>query len=332
MPNATVLDVLHECQDRWVSLRGLTSRTSLSGEALQLELRHLEQAGYSLEHHPRYGYCLRGVPDRLLPDEIQRGLQTSIIGRDILTYEEVDSTMDVARAMAEKGAREGTCVFAEFQRKGRGRSHRRWLCPKYKGILMTVILRPKLPSDRVCFLSGMVAVAVAGAIREELGLEALIKWPNDVLVDDKKVCGILVEAETPKGKEPFFLAGIGLNVNLSSKELPKEVLYPATSLLIELGRPVDRIALARAVLQHLDRWYKRLKEGDYRGIKERWARLSPMIGRRAIVEEEGVEYTGKIVDFSTTGGVVMELDSDQRKTFKWEYLTIKEVFKAGNRE
>lgn len=327
MSRVTVLDVLHECQDRWVSLRGLATRTALGAESLRLELRHLEQAGYSLEHHPRYGYRLRGVPDRLLPDEIQMGLQTSIIGRDILTYEEIDSTMDAARAMAEKGAREGTCVFAEFQRRGRGRVNRRWLCPKYKGLLVSIILRPKMPYERVRLLSGMVAVALAEAIRDELGLEALIKWPNDVLINNKKTCGILVEAETPKGRGAYFLAGIGLNVNLSRKELPKEVIYPATSLLIELGQPVDRIAMARAVLQHLDKWYRRLKDGDYKGIKERWVRLSPIIGHRALVEEEGVEYTGRIIDLSTTGGVIMELDTGDRKTLRWEHLTIREVYK-----
>src|SRR3989338_885970 len=326
MSKATVLNVLHECQDRWVSLRGLATRTALGAESIRLELRHLEQAGYSLEHHPRYGYRLRGVPDRLLPDEIQMGLQTSIIGRDILTYEEIDSTMDAARAMAEKGAREGTCVFAEFQRRGRGRVNRRWLCPRYKGLLVSIILRPKMPYERVRLLSGTVAVAVAEAIRDELGLEALIKWPNDVLINNKKTCGILVEAETPKGRGAYFLVGIGLNANLSRKELPREVIYPATSLLIELGRPVDRIAMARAVLQHLDKWYRRLKDGDYKGIKERWVQLSPIIGHRALVEEEGVEYTGRIIDLSTTGGVIMELDTGHRKTLRWEHLTIKEVF------
>ncbi len=327
MSKVTVLDVLHERQDRWVSLRGLAIRTELDEEALRRELRHLEQAGYSLERHPRYGYRLGAIPDRLLPDEINIDLRTSLIGRDILTYEEVDSTMDIARAMAEKGAREGTCVFAEFQRRGRGRANRRWSCPKHKGILMTVILKPELPSERVCFVSCMVAVAVAEAIRKELGLEALIKWPNDVLVNNKKVCGILVEAETPRGKGPYFLAGIGLNANLSHKDLPKEVIYPATSLLIELGRPVDRIAMARAILQHLDKRYRHLKNGDYKDIKERWVQLSTTIGRRVLVEEEGMEYTGKIMDLSTTGGVVMELDTGRRKTLRWEYMTIKEVYK-----
>lgn len=325
MSKVTVLDVLHECQNKWVSLRGLISRAAMSGEAVRLELGQLRQAGYSLEHHPRYGYRLRGIPDRLLPDEIHRGLQTKIIGRDILTYEEVDSTMDAAKAMAERGAREGTCVFAEFQRKGRGRANRRWLCPKGKGLLLSIILRPELPNERVCFLSGMVAVALAGAIRHELGLETLIKWPNDVLVNNKKVCGILVEAETPKGKGPYFVIGLGLNVNLTSKELPKQVIYPATSLLMEFGQPIDRIAMARAVLQHMDKWYGRLRVGDFKGIKEEWVKLSPIIGRRARVEEKGVEYVGRISGLSTTGGVVMALDTGHKKTLRWEYLTIKEV-------
>lgn len=321
----TLLDSLHASRGRWVPLGELLRKTSLSETQLQLELRSIHQAGYCLNYHPRYGYRLTAVPDRLLPDEIQRGLNTQIIGREILTYEEVDSTMDIADGVAEKGAREGTCIFAEVQRKGRGRGGHHWQCPKYKGVLLTAVLRPKLRMERICLLAGMVAVAVAEAVRESLGLEALIKWPNDIIIHGKKTCGILVEAETPKGKEPYFLAGIGLNVNLSKRELPRDVIHPATSLMIEKGCQIDRIALARAILQGLDKWYLYLKDGDYKSIKTRWVALSTMIGQRIRVEEKGKEYLGKVLDLSNLGGPILELDSGQRKSFRGEYLVVKEV-------
>ncbi len=325
MSKVGVLNILHKYKDSWVSLESLAAYTNLTKEKLRQELKQLEQAGYNLDFHPDYGYRLRGVPDRLIPDEIQRGLEASIIGRDILTYDEVDSTMDVAKTIAERGAREGTCIFAEFQRKGRGRAGRQWLCPKYKGILMTTILKPKIPYEKICFLSGMVAVAVTQTIKNVLRLEATIKWPNDILVNEKKVCGILVEMETVKGKEAHFLAGIGLNVNIPSEELPKDVVYPSTSLLIELGHQADRISLARALLRNLDDLYVHLKHSNYEYIRKRWVQLSPIIGHRAIVEEGGSEYTGKITDLTTNGGIAMELDSGTKRVFRWEHLTIKAV-------
>ncbi len=321
----TVLDCLHDSMGKWLATRELTLRTSLTETQLRQELRRIKQVGYAVDYHPRHGYRLKAIPDRLVPDEIQRGLNTYVIGRDILTYEEVDSTMDMAEGLAEKGARDGTTVFAEEQRKGRGRAGHHWYCPKYKGILMTTILRPHLKMDRICLLAGMMAVAVAEAIRTFVNLPAFIKWPNDVTVNEKKVCGILVEANTPREKEPYFLVGIGLNVNLTRRELPRDVIYPATSLFIEKGSRIERIYLSRALLRELDKWYMLLKGGDHRAIRNRWAELFPMIGHRVRIQERNKEHVGKIIDMSSQGGLIMELDGGARKAFRGEYLTIKET-------
>lgn len=323
--NETVLDCLHGPIEKWLTPNELKLRTSLSDNQLYQELRRIQQAGYLIDHHPRYGYRLVAIPDRLVPDEIQRGLNTHLIGREILTYEEMDSTMDVAERLAEKGAREGTTIFTEKQRMGRGRSGHHWYCPRHKGILMTTILRPHIKTDRICLLAGTIAVAVAEAIRDFLNLPAVIKWPNDILINNKKVCGILVEAATPRGREPYFLVGIGLNVNLTKSELPKDVIYSVTSLLIENGSRVNRIDLARALLRQLDRWYTALKDEDYKRIRERWVKLFPMIGRRVRIQERNNEHVGTIVNLSAKGGLIMELDDGVRKSFSGECLVIKET-------
>lgn len=323
--NETLLDCLHDPVGKWLTPDELRLRTSLTGSQLHQELRRIQQVGYLIDYRPRHGYRLIAIPDRLVPDEIQRGLNTQIIGRDILTYEEADSTMDVAEKLAEKGAREGTTVFTEKQRMGRGRAGHRWYCPRHKGILMTTVLRPRIKTDRICLLAGMMAVVVAEAVRSFLNLPAMIKWPNDILVNDRKVCGILVEATTPKGREPYFLAGIGLNVNLTKRELPKDVTCPVTSLLIEKGSRVNRIGLTQALLRELDRWYKSLKDEDYKCIKKRWVELFPMLGRRVRIQERNSEYIGKIVNLSPKGGLIMEFDGGGRKTFRGEYLAIKET-------
>lgn len=324
--NKTVLDCLRDAIGKWLTAGELIRRTSLTNAGLHQELRRIRQVGYIVDYSPRQGYRLTAIPDRLIPDEIQRGLHTRIVGREILTYEEVDSTMLVAEELAEAGARDGTTVFAERQRKGRGRTGHQWYCPKYKGILMTTILRPRLRMDRICLLAGMVAIAATEAVRDTQELHAYIKWPNDIIINNKKVCGILVEAITPRGKQPYFLAGIGLNANLTKRELPRDVIYPATSLLIEKGVHVERIKLSQALLERLDRWYTRLREGDNRSIRRRWSELFPLIGHRARLLERNKEYVGKIIDLSVQGGLIVELDNGSRKFLRGEYLEIKDAF------
>lgn len=323
----TLLDCLREAGHKHLTSNELISRTSLSRRQLYQEIKSLRQAGYVIDHRPQRGYRLKAVPDRLIPDEIQRGLKRAhIIGRDILTYESVDSTMDVAARLAEKGAREGTTVFAERQRRGRGRAMSHWYCPRRKGILMTTILRPHIKTGYMCLLTGMMTVAVAEAIRDFLNLPALTKWPNDITINDKKVCGILVEAKTPKGRRPYFLAGIGINANLTGRELARDVVYPVTSLLIENGSRIERIGFARTLLRQLDRWYALFMDGDYKGIRKRWAELCPMVGRKITVRERDGEYTGKLLDLSARGGLIIELGGGVKKTFRGEHLTIKETF------
>ncbi|MCP4364318.1 MAG: biotin--[acetyl-CoA-carboxylase] ligase, partial [Planctomycetes bacterium] len=166
---------------------------------------------------------------------------------------------------------------------------------------------------------------VADTIRDHLKLPALIKWPNDVTVNEKKVCGILVEASTPRGKKPYFLAGIGLNVNVTRSTLPKDVNHPPTSLSIEKGSRIDRIALSRTLLRQLDRWYAPFKDSEYKDVRRRWAELFPLTGRRVRIREKDGVHTGKVVALSAQGGLTLILNGGTRKSFRGEYLTIEKA-------
>ena len=161
------------------------------------------------------------------------GLKTKVVGSEVRSYEQTTSTMDVAKTLTGKDFKNGMVVFTELQTRGRGRSVKAWHCPKYKGLLFTILLKHKMPSDQLCLLVGAVSVAITEAIRETLLLPAEIKWPNDVLVAGKKVGGVLVEIEKISKTETVFLIGVGINVNLSEEELPQQVRLPATSLSIE---------------------------------------------------------------------------------------------------
>lgn len=262
-------------------------------------------------------------PDRLIPEEILSGLKTKVVGSEVRLCEETTSTMDVAKTLAGKEFKNGMVVFAELQTHGKGRSVKAWHCPKYKGLLFTLLLKHKIPSDQLCLLVGAVSVAITEAIRETLLLPAEIKWPNDVLIAGKKVGGVLVDIEKISKTETVFLIGVGINVNLSEEELPQQVRLPATSLSIEKNEPVNRTALAKALLQYIDKWYLILMDSHYRYITECWKEFCVTIGETVTISDGSKEYVGKVIDISHNGGLMLKLESGEIKIIRGEHATIK---------
>lgn len=263
------------------------------------------------------------MPDHLIPEEIIKGLKTKFIGSTVVTYEQTTSTMDIAKKLARTRFKNGMVIFTEEQTRGRGRSGHNWSCEKYKGLLFTVLIRLNIQPDHLCLLTGTIAVSITETIRETLKLPAEIKWPNDVLVYGKKVGGVLVELEKGAEKQPVFLIGIGLNVNSEEKDLPKQTRLPATSLAIEKQELIDRIALATALLQDIDKWYLILRDEHYRYITEQWKEFCITIGERLTITDSGKEYTGKVIDISNNGGLMVKLKNGEIKTFRGEHATIK---------
>lgn len=241
----------------------------------------------------------------------------------VVTYERTSSTMNIAKRIARTGFKNGTVIFAEEQTQGRGRSGHSWSCPGYKGLLFTVLLKHNVPPDHLCLLTGTMAVSITETIRETLQLPAEIKWPNDVLIGGKKVGGVLVELEKGIKKQSIFLIGIGLNVNIAEKELPEQTRLPVTSLAIESKGFVDRIQLAKALLQDIDKWYSILRDEHFRYITERWKELCITVGEKLTITDCGAEYTGKVIDISNNGGLMLKLDDGQIKIFRGEHATIK---------
>lgn len=268
---------------------------------------------------------LRGEShNRLIAEEIAADLKTKIIGSHVITTERTTSTMDFAKKLARTSSfKNGTAIFAEEQTRGRGRSGHTWSCPKNKGLLVTLLLKHNISPDHLCLLTGTMAVSVTETIRETLQLPAEIKWPNDVLIEGKKTGGVLVEIEKDLKKQSIFLIGVGINVNLTEEELPPEARLPATSLAIENKAPVNRIFLAKALLQNMDKWYSILKNDHYRYITDKWREFCVTIGEQLTITEGGKEHTGKIIDISSNGGLMMKLEDGEIKIFRGEHATIK---------
>ena len=227
-----------------------------------------------------------------------------MIGSKIHRYETVTSTNDVARELATGGAVEGTVVVSAEQTKGRGSRGRVWLSPPGVNLLVSVILRPRIPRNRFGEIAFVAAVAIAGTLRECCGLEARIKWPNDVRVGGRKICGVIVEAV----KDAVIL-GIGVNINWT--ELPEEIKETATSVAIERGEVVDIEQVLKSLLADLDITYGVYRARGFGRILEQWKALEITTRNEITVKLDGQSIQGWAVDVDEHGSLIVELPNGE---------------------
>lgn len=258
--------------------------------------------------------------DILTIEGIKNCLATSFIGTDIYLFDAIDSTNDHAHKLAKEGAKEGTVVLSESQSKGKGRLGRTWFSPSGTNIYLSVILRPQMPTSQITLLTFAAAIAVAKAIRDVTGLDADIKWPNDILIKGKKVAGILSEMKTDKNPPlppftkggvgglsvKFSIIGIGINVNLDKKDIPLELIDKATSIKIESNSAIDRKNLICRVLENLEKWYNLFERNEANDIIKEWKSLAITIGRDVKVQSGNSFVEGRAVDIDENGALLIK--------------------------
>jgi BirA family biotin operon repressor/biotin-[acetyl-CoA-carboxylase] ligase len=308
MVNSAVGEILAalRASGDYVSGEALGNELGVSRVSIWKYIRNLKQHGYVIETSSR-GYYLVSSPDLLLPWEVTGWEQK------VRHYGEVNSTMEVAKELAKKGVEEGTIVVAESQSRGRGRLGREWSSP-VGGIYCTVVLRPKVSPAYAPRISLMASVAVARTIRDLFGLPAELKWPNDVLIGGKKVCGILAEMEAETDELKFVNLGIGMNVNCSISQ------ERATSLRDELGRDVSRKMVLGAVLAEIQRQQNVLTTDD---LLAEWKKLSVTLGREVRVASLGEEISGKAIDVDSDGALIVACpDGSVKKVFAGDCLHV----------
>ncbi|HTL71468.1 MAG TPA: biotin--[acetyl-CoA-carboxylase] ligase [Candidatus Eisenbacteria bacterium] len=305
MNDDPVLDFLREKKDGYVSGEEMSRRLKVSRAAVWKGIEVLRRLGYEVESRAGQGYRLTGIPDKMFADEIAYGLKTRMIGKKIFSYEDLDSTNDAAWRLGEEGLPEGACVFAEHQKKGRGRMGRSWLSPKGKGVLLSVLLRPKLSPAEAARVTLMTAVSAARAMKKHVGKAPGIKWPNDLLYGGKKVCGILTEMSAELDRVKFVVVGIGVNVNASAKDLPPG----STSLREAAGRAVSRQDFARDLLTEMEADYLRLKDGRFEEIVRDWEDHSATSGKRVTATVFGRKIQGQAVGIDSDGALWIRRDN-----------------------
>lgn len=231
--------------------------------------------------------------------------------REIIYIESLDSTNRLAMELGDKGALHGTVVIAGSQTKGRGRLGRRWESPAGVNIYMSVILRPDLEPKDATLLTVLSSVASARAIRGETGLNAEIKWPNDLMCRDKKLGGILTELRLISGKILFAVTGIGINVNAAGDDFPPELSATATSVMIETAAKQDINKIIPSVLNKLDDCYNNLLQKGTRPLLDEWRSLSSTLGRHVRVTTGSGIYTGIAQDIDDKGMLILRLSSGE---------------------
>ncbi|WP_158735360.1 biotin--[acetyl-CoA-carboxylase] ligase [Alteribacillus sp. YIM 98480] len=275
-----LLQLLMRTSNSFVSGQEISENLGISRTAVWKHIEELRKNGYELEAVPRKGYRLTHTPNHATADEIEAILSTENIGKNIIYKKEVTSTQALAHDMARNDASEGTLVVADHQQKGKGRLGREWHSPPGTGLWFSLILRPDIPPQKAPQLTLLTAVAVTEGINEAAGIEAQIKWPNDILIDGKKTAGILTEMQSEPDRVQAVIVGIGININQQPEHFPEQLLSKATSLSIAKENKIfSRAKVIAAILERFEEWYSQYLTDGFEQVRKRWEKLAVTIGK-----------------------------------------------------
>jgi len=302
-----ILDIFRQDKGRIVSGEDLSGVLQVSRTAVWKHIKSLMEVGYRIEAIPSRGYRLLEAPDLLIPAEIRAGLNSDRIGRRLVCCRETGSTNEDAFRLAEEEAEEGTVVIAEAQRRGKGRLGRHWESPAGVNLYCSVILRPHILPAKAAQLTFLSVVAAARAIETITSLRPSIKWPNDLLLNGKKVAGLLNEMSAETEKVNFIVLGIGVNINMELAQFPKDLRHPATSLFLETGRPVCRLDFVRALLEALDTLYDTYLQNGYGPVREEWLERCNFLGEKVRITFQKNEINGVATGIDEEGALLVKL-------------------------
>ena len=301
-----IVKILLESGDKVVSGAELSSSLGVSRTAVWKHINQLRTGGYEIESVPSHGYRLIACPDLLLPASIQIGLETSCVGNNIEYHGQIDSTNQRAQILAEQGAAEGTVVLAESQQAGRGRMGRSWSSPPGVNVYTSVILRPSLALAEASQLTFMAAVAVARALEQACGVMVNVKWPNDILLNGKKVAGLLNELSAETEGIHYVVLGIGVNLNMDAAQFPDDLRYPATSIKLETGNHVERNMFVRTLYTEIDSLYQLLLERGFAPIRLAWESLFALNGIKVEIDDGGSGIHGIVAGIAEDGALLVD--------------------------
>jgi BirA family biotin operon repressor/biotin-[acetyl-CoA-carboxylase] ligase len=289
----------------FLSTREISEKLGMHPYVVYQAIKELRRWDFEIASEKGKGYRLLRSPDFLVPGEIKGRLETKIMGKEILSYRSLSSTNQLGFRLAEGGVGEGTLIVADEQTKGRGRMGRSWHSPPRMGLWMSLVLRPDVPPFKAPGLSICAGLALAQTIRKLTGLDAKIKWPNDCLINDRKVGGILLELSAELDRANFVIVGIGVNVNQLPRDFPKSLSSVATSLRMERGEEIPRVELLISFLQSFESIYLDFKKSGLAPQRRLIKEYSSLLGKKVEVKFGKEKIEGLAEDIDENGSLVI---------------------------
>lgn len=292
--------------DGYISGQELCNRFGVSRTAVWKAINQLKEAGYEIEAQQNKGYRLMAAPDLMTEAEIKSLMHTDWVAKEVLYFDTIDSTNTKAQELAEKGYPSGTLVVADKQESGKGRRGRSWVSPSGTGIFMTLMIKPDINPNNASMLTLLAALAVAKAITSVTGEEALIKWPNDIVVNGKKVCGILTEMNAQFDYINHIVVGIGINVH--NESFPEEISQMASSLMIEAGgKRFHRAQIIAETMSYFEQYYDTfLKTQDLSALVREYDELLVNRNKSVRVLDPKEPFDGKAMGITPKGELIVD--------------------------
>lgn len=304
-PRETILSLFSLTPDGFVSGEHISTTLGISRAAVWKHIRSLRQAGYLIEAIPSRGYQLLQSPDILMPESIQAGLKSRVVGSRVRCFEELDSTNMQACRFGDEGGADGLVVIADRQSAGKGRMGRRWESPGGVNLYASILLRPPVLPFEAPKLTFLSAVAVCRAITRCTGLQPTVKWPNDILLNGAKVAGLLNEMSSETDQVHYVVLGIGVNLNMRQEQFPEDLRYPATSLSAASGRVISRLDFTRTLLHEIDALYLIYLEQGSAPILSAWSELCDLAGKAVQVDCSDRQITGTMIGLGEDGALLV---------------------------
>lgn len=299
--------------DDYVSGDMISAKLGISRTAVWKYINQLEQKGYSITKLKGKGYMLTNTPDKLFPWEVYRHLDTNSIVKEIIYQDTIDSTNSFAFKLAVGGKPEGTCVVAEAQKTGKGRLNRVWFSPPGENLYLSIILKPLVHPARVYPITFLSSLAVYDTIKRVTGIIPTLKWPNDVLIHGKKVCGTLLEISTEADMVRFIVVGIGFNINMKEKEIDEPIKNKATSLHIETKKTYERASVCGILLSNLDKYYSIFRKNGEQEICSIWEKTAQTKGKYLEINQMGEVYKGISEGIDTSGAMLININGKVKR-------------------
>lgn len=309
--SSIILDLFHTTKANFLSGEHISCELKITRSAVWKQINQLRRLGYIIEAVPSKGYRLFSAPDIISSANMEPFLKTEVIGKNIICHQKTASTNADAFRIAEEGAREGTTVIADCQEKGKGRLGRVWTSPPAVNLYCSIILRPLIMPYQAPQLTFLSAVAVARAIEITTNLKPQIKWPNDILIDGCKIAGLLNEMSAETDLINFVILGIGVNINMTREQFPKDLRNPATSLFIEQQKTVSRVEFCATMLNELELLYAEFHKNGFEPVRKEWQKRSIATGRAIAVSDGDLERVrGECVGIDEDGALLLRKPDD----------------------